>query len=283
MNSEGANFAKQSRGDHRESDEMYKASMFEKLHEKVVANKVPEATIAFWIIKVLCTTIGETAADFLNTNLHLGLNGTTLVMTMFLALAIVVQFRSETYSPILYWTVVVLVSIVGTLITDNLTDNFGVSLITTTLIFSVLLSTVFMIWYLVEKSLSIHSINTFRRECFYWLTILCTFALGTASGDLISEHLNWGYIAAAAIFAIIIAVIALAHYVLGLNGVLAFWMAYIVTRPLGASIGDMLSQSKSNGGLGLGTVGTSAIFLFAICCSVYFLVRSATNDHDQFT
>jgi len=244
---------------------------------KVIANKVPEATIAFWVIKILCTTIGETAADFLNTNLHLGLTGTTLVMLVFLVAALIAQFKSNTYAPIRYWAVVVLVSVVGTLITDNLTDNFGVSLITTTAIFSVLLAAVFGAWYAVEKTLSIHAINTVRREMFYWLTILCTFALGTASGDLISERLNWGYFTAAVFFAAIIAVITFAHKAFGLNAVFAFWIAYIVTRPLGASIGDLLSQSKSDGGLGLGTVGTSALFFVAICVSVYFLMR--TTEH----
>ena len=244
---------------------------------RVIANKVPEATVAFWVIKILCTTIGETAADFLNTNLHLGLTGTTLVMSAFLLAAIIAQYKSVTYKPIRYWAVVVLFSVVGTLITDNLTDNFGVSLITTTVIFSVLLAAVFGAWYSVEKTLSIHAINTVRRETFYWLTILCTFALGTASGDLISERLNWGYFTAAVFFAAIIAVITFAHKVFGLNAVSAFWIAYIVTRPLGASIGDLLSQSKTDGGFGLGTVGTSGLFFVAIFSSVIYLTRTTKH------
>lgn len=239
-----------------------------------MANKVPEATIFFWVIKILCTTIGETAADFLNTNLHLGLTGTTLVMSVLLVAALVAQFVARAYIPIRYWLVVVLVSVVGTLITDNLTDNFGVSLVTTTVIFSGCLALTFLTWFAVEKTLSIHTIGTVRREIFYWAAILFTFALGTAAGDLISERLNWGYWKAGLLFAVVIALVTFSHKVLHLNAVLAFWAAYIVTRPLGASIGDYLSQAKVDGGLGLGTVGTSALFLVTIVAAVALLSRS---------
>lgn len=245
---------------------------------KSMANKVPEATIYFWVIKILCTTIGETAADFLNTNLHLGLTGTTLVMSVLLIAALVAQFVAPTYVPIRYWLVVVLVSVVGTLITDNLTDNFGVSLVTTTVIFSGCLALTFIAWFAVERTLSIHSIDTVRREIFYWAAILFTFALGTAAGDLISERLSWGYWKAGLLFAGVIALVTFAHKGLHLNAVLAFWAAYIVTRPLGASIGDYLSQAKANGGLGLGTVGTSALFLVTIVAAVSFLSRSKERD-----
>lgn len=234
-------------------------------------NKVPEITVFFWIIKVLCTTVGETAADFLNTSLGLGLTGTTYVMGTLLLIVLFFQFRWKRYSPGIYWLAVVLISIVGTLITDNLTDNFGVSLTTTTVIFAVALAAVFATWYGVEKTLSIHSIRTVRREAFYWLAILFTFALGTAAGDLVAESLKFGYPLSALLFAGAIAIVALAHYRLRLNAVLAFWIAYILTRPLGASLGDYLSQTRDDGGLGLGPVVTSAIFLLAILATVIFL------------
>ena len=237
-------------------------------------NKVPEATVYFWIIKILCTTVGETAADFLNTNLNLGLTGTTLVMSVLLGAALVAQFVTQEYNPIRYWLVVVLVSIVGTLITDNLTDNFGVSLVTTTVIFSVCLAATFTIWYMVEGTLSIHAIDSVRREFFYWSAILFTFALGTAAGDLIAERLNTGYWKAGLMFAVAIAMITVAHKIFNLDAVLAFWAAYIITRPLGASVGDYLSQPKNIGGLGLGTVGTSALFLGAILCAVVYISQS---------
>jgi uncharacterized membrane-anchored protein len=234
-------------------------------------NKVPEVTLYFWIIKVMATTVGETAADFLNTNLNLGLTGTTLVMGVLLVVALVFQFRSRRYVPGLYWLAVVLISIVGTLITDNLVDNFGVSLRTTTVLFAAALAVTFGAWYASEKTLSIHTIHTTRREGFYWAAILFTFALGTAAGDLAAEGLSLGYSTAALGFGALIALVALAHYGFRLNAVLAFWIAYILTRPLGASVGDYLSQPGDNGGLGLGTVGTSALFLVTILGVVIYL------------
>jgi len=164
-----------------------------------------------------------------------------------------------------------LISVVGTQSTDNVTDNHGVSLVTTTTIFSIVLAIVFAIWWGIERTLSIHTIYTTRREGFYWLAVLFTFALGTAAGDLTAERLNVGYAWSVAIFAGAIALVTLAHFRLGLNAVLAFWMAYILTRPLGASIGDELSQSRHDGALGLGTTVTSAIFLLAIIAVVAFL------------
>ncbi len=234
-------------------------------------NKVPEITLYFWIIKILCTTVGETAADFLNTNLNLGLTGTTLVMSVLLVITLLFQFKSNKYKPSIYWLAVVLLSIVGTLITDNLIDNFGVSLQTTSIIFSVILALVFAIWYKAEKTLSIHSIFTSRRESFYWLAILFTFALGTATGDLIAETFSVGYFLSSVLFGGLIAVTYAGYRYLNLNPVFAFWVAYILTRPLGASIGDYLSQDKSKGGLELGTVITSGIFFITILVVVTYL------------
>ncbi len=234
-------------------------------------NKVPEVTIYFWIIKVLCTTVGETAADFLNDNLNLGLTNTTYIMACLLIAVLVFQFRTRRYVPGIYWLAVVLISVVGTLITDNMVDNFGVSLVVSTSIFAVALAVTFAVWYASEKTLSIHSITTTKREAFYWLAILFTFALGTAAGDLVAEKLSVGYWQSALLFAAVIGLVAFAGLRLGINSVLAFWMAYILTRPLGASIGDYLSQARSDGGLGLGTTGTSIIFLTAILIVVVYL------------
>lgn len=241
-------------------------------------NKVPEVTMYFWIIKILCTTVGETAADFLNTNLNLGLTMTSVIMSILLIIALFFQFRAKKYIPSIYWTAVVLISVVGTLITDNLSDNLGVSLITTTTVFSIVLAIVFALWYKVEKTLSIHTINKMRREGFYWLAILFTFALGTASGDLTAEQLNLGYLVSLILFASLIAIVTIAHLRFRLNAVLSFWIAYILTRPLGASIGDFLSQDKSSGGLGLGTTVTSGIFLFAIIITVIYLTATKKDS-----
>lgn len=234
-------------------------------------NKVPQVTIFFWIIKILATTVGETAADYLNFNLNLGLINTTYVMSALLLITLFFQFSAKKYVAGIYWLAVVLISIVGTLITDNLVDNLGVSLETTTLVFAIALAVTFVVWYLVEKTLSIHSITTTRREAFYWLAILFTFALGTAAGDLVAEGLSLGYLLSALMFAALIAVVTIAHYNFKLDAVLAFWIAYILTRPLGASIGDYMSQLPEDGGLGLGTVLTSEIFLVTILVLVVYL------------
>lgn len=243
-----------------------------KLLNNKVLNRVPEITMFFWIIKVLATTVGETAADFLAINLNLGLTNTSYVMGGLLILALLVQFIViKKYVPASYWIAVVLMSIVGTLITDNLVDNLGVSLETTTILFSIALAMIFVLWYYSEKTLSVHTIYTARRELFYWAAILFTFALGTASGDLLAEGLALGYGTSAVIFLAVIGLIAAAHFYLKLDAILAFWLAYILTRPLGASIGDLLSQAPVDGGLGLGTVITSAIFLTAILGLVIYL------------
>jgi uncharacterized membrane-anchored protein len=237
-------------------------------------SKVPEITVFFWVIKILATTVGEAFADFLGTALGLGLTRTTAIMIVVLFMVLFFQFQAERYVPALYWLVVLLISIVGMLITDNLVDNFGVPLEVTVVGFAVALAATFAVWYAAEKSLSIHTIDTPRRETFYWLAILFTFALGTAAGDLAAEKLGLGYAVAAVIVAALIALTAVAHLRFGLNAVLTFWIAYILTRPLGAALGDLLSQPRDNGGLSLGTVVTSAVFLVTILVVVGYLTKT---------
>ena len=234
-------------------------------------NKVPAVTLIFWIIKIMATTVGETAADFLSVKLKLGLTTTSFIMAGLLVVALGFQLRARRYVPALYWTVVVFISVVGTLISDNLVDNLGVSLLTTTIIFGTSLVVVFALWYAREKTLSVHSIETTRREIFYWSAILCTFALGTSAGDLIGESLGLGYPLSALLFGGLIAATFLAYHYLHLNAVLAFWAAYILTRPLGASLGDLLTQPAKAGGLGVSTMVISGIFLASIVALVVYL------------
>jgi len=236
-----------------------------------ILSKVPEVTVFFWLIKVLCTTVGETASDFLNVNLGFGLTGTSIVMGIFLLVVLFFQFKARRYVAPIYWLAVVLISIFGTLITDNLTDSMNVPLETSTIAFSLALGVTFAAWFAREKTLSIHSIFTRQREAFYWLAILFTFALGTAAGDLMAESLGLGYLLTGIIVVAAIAAITIA-WQLGLDAVLSFWIAYILTRPLGASLGDYLSQNQENGGLGLGATVTSAVFITAILAVVLFLV-----------
>jgi len=242
-------------------------------------NKVPAVTLIFWIIKIMATTVGETAADFLAFNLKLGLTKTSLLMAGLLVLALVFHLRARRYVPALYWTVVVFISVVGTLISDNLVDNFGVSLPTTSLLFGAALVVVFGLWYASEKSLSVHTIQTTRRELFYWAAILCTFALGTSAGDLIGERLGLGYPLSALLFGSAIALVWLAYRYLHLHAVTAFWAAYILTRPLGASLGDLLTQPAKAGGLAVSTTLVSSLFLVAIVLLVAYLTwRQALAD-----
>ena len=238
---------------------------------RTMLNKVPEITLYFWVIKILATTVGETAADYLNSTIGIGLTGTTLIMTAFLIASLIVQFSLRLYVPFVYWLSVVLISVVGTLFSDNLVDNYGIGLPTTTVAFALVLAVVFALWYRSERTLSIHSIVTTRREGFYWLAVLFTFALGTSAGDLTAERLAVGYWQSAVLFGALIAATFVAHVRFRADAILTFWIAYILTRPLGASIGDYLSQPTADGGRGLGTTVTSVLFLVVILGVVIYL------------
>ena len=236
-------------------------------------NKVPQVTIAFWVIKIMSTTVGETGADYLAVHAGLGKAVTNGIMAVLLAGALTLQVRSRQYVPWIYWLSVVLVSVVGTQITDLLTDTLEVSLYISTFAFAVALAATFALWYSIERTLSIHTIVTMRRELFYWLAILFTFALGTAAGDLATEALGLGFNLGVLIFGALIALIWVA-YRFGAGPVLTFWLAYILTRPLGASLGDLLSQAREYGGLGFGTIYTSLAFLSVIVGLVTFISLS---------
>ena len=234
-------------------------------------NKIPEITIFFWIIKVLSTTVGETGADLIDETFNIGLDGLTLIFGTILVVTLVFQFKSKKYTPVIYWLTVVLISIVGTLITDDLTDNYEVPLEISTAIFTILLAVTFAVWYKKEKTLSIHAVNTTKREAYYWIAILFTFSLGTAAGDLLSESMEFGYLVSIAIFSMLIAAVAIGRFGFKIHTVAAFWIAYVLTRPLGASIGDYLSQDLKSGGLELGAEITSIIFLATILATVVYL------------
>ncbi|GAC1444721.1 MAG: membrane protein [Mycobacteriales bacterium] len=233
-------------------------------------NKVPEVTVYFWIIKILCTTVGESVADYVNATLGFGLDSTAVVFSIALVIVLGWQFRLPQYVAGVYWLAVVLISVVGTLLTDILTDDIGVPLWATTVVFTVALAIVFGIWYAREQTLSIHSIVSTPREAFYWLAVLVTFALGTAAGDWTLELTGWGPGAAVLLPAGLLLAILFA-WKRGAGPVLCFWLAYILTRPLGANLGDFLGSDSSEGGLGLGTLGTSVLFLVTILALVVFL------------
>ena len=246
-----------------------------------ILSKVPEVTLIFWIIKVMWTTVWETSADFLNFNMGFWLTTTSIAMGILFLIALFVQFRYKKYVPWIYWLNVILISIVWTLITDNLTDHFWIPLIVTTIVFSIALIITFIVWYMKEKTLSIHSIFTRKREIFYWLAILFTFALGTASGDLVTEQFRLGYFLWIILFWWLIAVIGFGYYRFKWNAVLSFWLVYILTRPLGASLGDFLTQTKTVWGLWLSNSMVNIVFFLIIISGVAYLSFQQRKNLDK--
>ncbi|BBZ30164.1 hypothetical protein MMAD_44590 [Mycolicibacterium madagascariense] len=243
-------------------------------------SKVPEITVWFWVIKILCTTVGESFADWINMTLGVGLDVTAAIFTVVLAIVLAWQLSLSRYTPFVYWLTVVVVSVTGTLYTDILTDELGVPLGLSTGVFAATLAAVFGVWWVRERTLSIHGITTRPRESFYWLAILVTFALGTAAGDWTLELTGWSPGVAVLLPAgLIIAVVA--GWRLGANAVLSFWLAYVLTRPLGANLGDWLGFSKSQQGLGLGVALTSVIFLGAILATVVYLTVTRADVIDE--
>jgi uncharacterized membrane-anchored protein len=249
---------------------------------RALLNKVPEDTLWFWIIKILCTTVGESFADWVSVDLGVGLVNTSLIFTVVLVAVLWWQVSRPRYNAVPYWLTVVVLSVTGTLYTDILTDKYGVPLALSTTVFAVLLAVVFGIWYARERTLSIHSIVTRPREAFYWTAILVTFALGTAAGDWTLELTGWtpGVSVLLPIFLIVSVIVG---WRMGANPVLSFWLAYILTRPLGANMGDWLALSKSEGGLGLGTAVTSVIFLGAILATVIYLLVKRPDVIENIT
>jgi uncharacterized membrane-anchored protein len=239
-------------------------------------SKVPEVTVWFWIIKILCTTVGESFADWINTTLGLGLHATALIFTVVLAAVLGWQLRLNRYVPFVYWLTVVVFSVTGTLYTDILTDDLGVPLAVSTSVFAATLAVVFGVWFARERTLSIHSIVTLRREVFYWLAVLVTFALGTAAGDWSLQITGWGPGASVLLPAGLIVAVVIG-WRLGANAVLSFWLAYILTRPLGANLGDWFASARTDHGLGLGTALTSVIFLTAILGTVVYLTLTRAD------
>lgn len=239
-------------------------------------NKVPEVTVWFWIIKILCTTVGESFADYINETLGFGLGPTAILFTAIFLAVLTVQMRARRYLPSVYWLTVVVVSVTGTLYTDILTDKLGVPLWISSCAFAAVLAGVFGVWFMRERTLSIHSIVTTPRESWYWLAVLVTFALGTATGDWSLELTGWAPGQSVLLPLALIGIVVVA-WRSGASAVLTFWLAYILTRPLGANIGDWLASPVRDQGLGLGTFGTSLVFLGAILASVVYLTVSRAD------
>ncbi|MDR3642858.1 MAG: hypothetical protein P4L74_04500 [Candidatus Doudnabacteria bacterium] len=250
---------------------------------KPLITKVPEITAYFWIIKVLTTGMGETTSDYLVRQI----NPVIAVALGFIGLviALMLQFSARRYVTWIYWLAVIMVAVFGTMAADVLHIVLGIPYLVSAIFFTIVLVIIFAVWYKSENTLSIHSINTTRREVFYWATVLTTFALGTAVGDMTATTMHLGYFSSGVLFLFLIAVVTAAHYIakailgaehrrMSSNAVLAFWLAYILTRPLGASFADWIGVPASRSGLGWGTGPVSLVLLVIIICFVGYLTVS---------
>jgi uncharacterized membrane-anchored protein len=244
----------------------------------VLPRKVPEVTAGFWIAKVLTTGMGEATSDTLVHQIDpvvaVGLGFVGLVI------ALVFQFAAPRYRPWIYWLAVVMVAIFGTMAADVLHIKFGVPYLVSSVFFAVVLAAVFAVWYRSEHTLSIHTIYTRRRETFYWLTVMATFALGTATGDMTATTFHLGYFVSGVVFTVLIAIPAIAHRWFRMNAIFAFWFAYILTRPLGASYADWVGVSHARGGLnwGSGSVSIGMTVLIVIVVAVLAATREGAPD-----
>ncbi len=242
--------------------------------EKKLVNRVANLGVLFWVVKIFSTTVGETAADYISVNLNLGLTTTAILMGVVTILVTIWNFKQKKYFPPSYWSLIVMMSIEGTLITDILVEKLNMSLLTLDVIFTIAMGAVFFFWYKKENTLSIHEINNDTREKFYWVIVLTTFALGTGVGDTVSEYLKVGYFYSLVIFGSIFILAGILNYFKIIGAVLAFWIAFIVTRPVGASLGDLLIQDPKDGGLGISVVTINIIFFIVIIASVLYITVS---------
>ncbi|HXD65911.1 MAG TPA: hypothetical protein VNV17_14900, partial [Solirubrobacteraceae bacterium] len=241
-----------------------------------LALKVPEITLIFWVLKLLTTGMGEAMSDFMGQQ-SVPIAGAIGIFG--LAFALWLQFRAVEYRAPVYWFAVMMVAVFGTMAADGIHDGASIPYSVTTPVFAAIVAATFFVWYRTEGTLSIHSINTRRREAFYWTAVLGTFALGTAAGDLTAYSLNLGFWTSALLFAVIFAIPALAWWRLNLNPIIAFWAAYVVTRPLGASFADGFSK-PTNGGLGWGDGVVSAITLVVFIALVAYVTVTKRDVQD---
>jgi uncharacterized membrane-anchored protein len=241
---------------------------------KRLVRKVPQVTIFFWVIKLLSTALGESTSDYLVNRF----NPYLAVIAGFIGFIVILsmQFRTRRYVPWVYWLTVVMVAVFGTMAADVIHVALGVPYTISTIVFAIVLAVIFFLWYSTEKTLSIHSITTTRREIFYWLTVSATFALGTAAGDLTAYTANLGFFSAGLLFIAIFAIPALGYWLFRLNAIFAFWFAYIVTRPIGASFADWTGKAHSVGALGYGDGPVAGVLIVLIVVLVGFL--QVTHD-----
>ena len=233
-----------------------------------VAAKVPEVIFLFWVVKILTTAGGEATSDYLKNWGNIKGGGTEVLLFL---VGLVLQFATRRYRALAYWFLAFSIAIFGTGVSDFLHLDVHIPYAGTTLLWAVVLGAIFWLWQRSEGTLSIHSITTQRREAFYWATVFATFALGTALGDFTATSLNLGYLASGILFGVLILLPALAWWRLGLNSIAAFWMSYVVTRPLGASFADYISKPRDISGVNFGDGHTAIVFAVAVFVLVLYL------------
>lgn len=242
--------------------------MIRRIFSEPAAAKVPEVIFLFWVIKILTTAGGEATSDYFKTWGNIGGGGTEVALFV---IGLVLQFGSRRYRPFAYWFLAYSIAIFGTGVSDFLHLDVGIPYAGTTALWAVVLAAIFLVWHRFERTLSIHSVTTQRREMFYWATVFATFALGTALGDFTATQLGLGYLGSTILFGVVILIPAVAWWRLGMNGVAAFWCAYVVTRPLGASIADYISKPHALSGIGFGDGPTAVVFTLAVAVLVLYL------------
>ena len=249
--------------------------------QAVRPSKVPQIIALFWAVKLATTAMGESTSDYLVKRFDPV--AAVCVAAVILLMALILQFKATRYVAWRYWFAVVMVAVFGTMAADVLHIQFHIPYVATTTFFATALAVVFVVWHRVEGTLSIHSITTTRRELFYWATVMATFALGTALGDMTATTLHLGYGTSAILFAALMLIPALGYWKFNLNEILAFWTAYVITRPLGASIADWLGKPHAVGGVGLGDGVVSVILAVVIVAQVAYLTLTKADDRDEPT
>lgn len=235
--------------------------------------KIPEITLAFWIMKICATTLGETAGDLLSMTMNIGYALSSLILISFFFIALFIQLFSKKYNPIVYWLVILSTSTAGTTMSDYMDRTLGLGYATGSAILIAILLLVFMFWKMSEKSLSVTNISTFKGEIFYWTAILFSNTLGTAVGDFLADDSGFGFLGGAILIGSLLALVVLAKYMTKISTVLLFWIAFVLTRPFGATFGDLLTKPIEKGGLNFGTIGSSIILFSILTLLLFFNMR----------
>lgn len=242
--------------------------------------KLPEVTLAFWIMKICATTLGETAGDLLSMTLNIGYALSSLILISFFIVSLTIQLMSKKYNPVIYWMVILATSTAGTTMSDYIDRSLGLGYAKGSAILIFLLVSVLIIWKKTEKSLAVNNIKSFRGELFYWTAILFSNTLGTALGDFLADNSGLGFSGGALLIAALLTLIVLAYYFTKISRIVLFWAAFVLTRPFGATFGDLLTKPLEKGGLNFGTIGSSA-FLFVLLAILVIIVIIKNNRHEK--